>query len=110
MYAGCYGVYGLRAAARRQRAAGRRDLSSGAGPDQPTRRQGLRRRRARLDDERRGGRAIGIRHPPHRHAGDAEAWEVIQKAKRKRPAEPKPAKSAKDGSLVEDVVDFLMED
>ena len=48
---------------------------SGAGQDQSARRQGLRRgrlrRRADVDHERGGRRAVGIRHPPHRHAGDA---------------------------------------
>src|SRR5690606_2971250 len=31
------------------------------------------RRVAAVGDERRGRRAVGIRHPPHRHAGDAGA-------------------------------------
>ena len=46
-----------------------------AGHDQRARRQGLRRsrlrRRAHLGDERGRRRALRIRHPPPRHAGDA---------------------------------------
>ena len=47
----------------------------GAGDDQSARRQGLRRsglrRRADLGDECGRRRALRIRHPPYRHAGDA---------------------------------------
>ena len=70
-------LHGLRDAARRRRAAVRQRQPSGAGQDQPARRQRLRRgrlrRRAALGDERAGRRALRIRHPPHRHAGHPRA-------------------------------------
>ena len=68
-------LHGLRVAARGRRADVRRGEPSGAGQDQSARRQRLRRSRLRrladLDHERRRRRAVRIRHPPHRHAGDA---------------------------------------
>ena len=68
-------LHGLRDAARGRRADVRRGEPSGAGQDQSARRQGLRRSRLRrladLDHERGRRRAVRIRHPPYRHAGDA---------------------------------------
>ena len=63
---------------------------SGAGQDQPARRQGLRRGRLRrladLGHERGGRRAVGIRHPPHRHAGDAQRGLAGDPRRKERPA------------------------
>ena len=68
-------VHGLCAAARERLARGRRGQSPGAGEDQRARRQRLRRGRLRrladLGDERGRRCAVRIRHPAHRHAGDA---------------------------------------
>ena len=70
-------LHGLRDAAGRGRADLRQCQPPGAGHDQPARgerlrRSGLRRRLA-VGDERARRCAVGIRHPPHRHAGDAGA-------------------------------------
>jgi hypothetical protein len=68
-------VTGLRRAAGLRRAELRHRASSGAGEDQSARHQGLWRGRLRrgagLGHERRRRCAVGIRHPPYRHAGDA---------------------------------------
>ena len=68
-------LHGLRVAARGRRADVRRGEPSGAGQDQSARREGLRRSRLRrlahLDHERGRGCTVRVRHPPHRHAGDA---------------------------------------
>ena len=68
-------VHGLCAAARLGCGAVRDRQPPGAGQDQSARRQGLRRGRLRRlaagGDERGRRCAVGIRHPPHRHAGDA---------------------------------------
>ena len=70
-------VHGLRHAARAPHAELRGAEPSGAGHDQPARRQGLRRGRLRrladLDHECGGRCAVGIRHQAHRHAGEPGA-------------------------------------
>ncbi len=70
-------LHGLRHAAGLRRAELRHRTPSGAGEDQSARRQGLRRSRLRrgagLGDECDRRRAVGIRRPPYRHAGDAGA-------------------------------------
>ena len=70
-------VHGLRHAARRHGAQDRGRLPSGAGDEQPARRQGLRRgrrhRRAACGDECRARCPGGARRARARHAGDARA-------------------------------------
>ena len=65
--------------------------SSGAGDDEPARRQRLRRsrlrRRADLDDERGNRRTLRLRHPSSRHAAHAgQVWQALQNAKKQATA------------------------